>query len=350
MPTVPSNQLQKIAKRLLIGAGANEEEAQIVSLHSINANLAGHDSHGIIQIPVYIDRIKKGDIIPRAPFEIVQETSTTTVVDGHWGFGYVVSEKAMNITIEKAKKGGVAATTVFQQGHVGRVSDYPIMATKAGMIGIMTADSGRSAKQVVPFGGREPRLGTNPISIAMPSNLDGPIYIDMATSAVAAGKLSVATARGAAIPEGWLLDSEGKSTTDPRAYGQGGSMLPLGGKEAHKGYGLSVMVEIFSGILTGLGFGVEPSGRHNDGCFMAAFNVEAFRSLDVFKQEVTEFAHYLKDTPLAEGFSEVFYPGEIEYNTTKTKLNSGIEVEKATWNKLDELANEYGMTSELGFD
>ena len=110
------------------------------------------------------------------------------------------------------------------------------------------------------------------------------------------------------------------------------------------------MVEILSGILTGLGFGIEPSGRHNDGCFMAVFNVESFRPLDGFKQEVTEFAHYLKNTPLAEGFSEVFYPGEIEYNTTETKLDSGIEVEASTWTKLNELASEYGVLSELGFD
>ena len=202
MPTVEADRLENIASRLLQAAGASDEEAVIISRHSIGANLAGHDSHGIIQIPTYIDRVKQGHIVPGAPFEVVRETNTTTVIDGHWGFGYVVSERAMSMTIEKARQNSIAAATVFRQSHVGRVADYPVMAAQAGMIGMMTADSGRSAKSVAPFGGREARLGTNPICIAMPSDLDGPFFIDMATSAVAAGKLAVATARNAPIPGG----------------------------------------------------------------------------------------------------------------------------------------------------
>ncbi len=347
MPTIQADRLQEIASQLLQAAGASEEEATITSKHSIGANLAGHDSHGIIQIPTYIDRIKREHIIPGAPFEIVKETPTTTVVDGNWGFGYVVSERAMQMTIDKAQQNSIAAATVFRQSHVGRVADYPIMAANAGMIGIMTADSGRSAKSVAPFGGREARLGTNPLCIAMPSNLEGPMFIDMATSAVAAGKLSVAVARNAPIPEGWLLDKDGHQTTDPGALRQGGVMLPLGGPEGHKGYGLSTMIEIFSGVLTGLGFGHDPSGRHNDGCFMAAFKVEAFRSLEEFKEEVTEFAAYLKDTPLAEGFTEIYYPGELEHLRTQQKLQEGIFVEDSTWEQLKGLASEYRLADKL---
>jgi uncharacterized oxidoreductase len=347
MPTVPADRLEKIAATLLQGAGASEEEATITARHSIGANLAGHDSHGIIQIPIYIDRVNKEHIVPGAPFDIIREKPTTTVIDGNWGFGYVVSEKAMQITIDKAKKNGVAATTVFRQSHVGRVADYPLMAAKEGLIGMMTADSGRSPKSVVPFGGREPRLGTNPISIAMPSNLDGPFHIDMATSAAAAGKLKVAQSRGTSIPEGWVLDKDGNPSTDPFALTKGGSVLPLGGPEGHKGYGLSAMIEVFSGILTGLGFGVEPSGRHNDGVFMAAFQVDAFKDLEEFKQEVTEFAAYLKDTPRAAGFDEIFYPGELEYLRTQKGLAEGITVEDATWEKLVALAKEYGVADQL---
>ncbi len=347
MPTVPADRLEKIAATLLQGAGASAEEAAIVARHSIGANLAGHDSHGIIQIPVYIDRVNKEHIVPGAPFDITRETPTTTVIDGHWGFGYVVSERAMQITIDKAKKNGVAATTVFRQSHVGRVADYPIMAANEGLIGMMTADSGRSPKSVVPFGGREPRLGTNPISIAMPSDLDGPFFIDMATSAAAAGKLKVAQSRGTSIPEGWVLDKDGNPSTDPFALTKGGSVLPLGGPEGHKGYGLSAMIEIFSGILTGLGFGVEPSGRHNDGVFMAAFQVDAFKDLAEFKQEVADFAAYLKDTPKAAGFDEIFYPGELEHLRTQKGLDEGVAVEDATWEKLVGLAKEYGVADQL---
>jgi uncharacterized oxidoreductase len=347
MPTIPADRLENIVRRLLEGGGASAEEAAITARHSVGANLVGHDSHGVIQIPTYIDRVKVGHIVPGAPFEVERDTPSTTVINGNWGFGYVVSERAMEITIEKARKTGVAATTVYQQSHVGRVADYPLMAAKAGMIGMMTADSGRSPKAVAPFGGREPRLGTNPISIAMPSNLDGPFVLDMATSAAAAGKLKLAQQRGDSIPEGWVLDKDGNPATDPGVLKAGGALLPLGGAEGFKGYGLSAMVEILSGILPGLGFGVEPTGKHNDGCFMAVFNADAFRPVETFKQEVTEFAEYLKATPPAAGYDEVFYPGELEYKREQKHRAEGVTIEDKTWGQLKDLADEYGLTAEL---
>ncbi len=350
MPTAAPERLETIAAKLLEAAGAPAAEAAIVARHSIGANLAGHDSHGIIQIPSYIKRIEVGHIVPGAPIEIERESATTTVVDGAWGFGYVVSEHAMKLTIEKAAKNGIAATTVRRQGHIGRVADYPIMAAEAGMIAMMTADSGRSPKHVAPFGAREARLGTNPICFAMPSNLDGPFHLDMATSAAAAGKLQLAKARGTSIPEGWVLDAEGRVTTDPNAFGNGGVLMPLGGGEGYKGYGLSAMVEIFSGILPGLGFGIEPSGRHNDGCFIMAVQVEAFRPLKEFKAEITEFAAYLKSAAPAEGFDEVFYPGEIEHLKTARNQENGIAIEDKTWETLADLARKDGLAGELGFE
>src|SRR6202048_1768260 len=145
------------------------------------------------------------------------------------------------------------------------------MAAREGMIGIATADSGRSPKAVAPFGGREARLGTNPISIAMPSDLDGPLYLDMATSAAAAGKIALSVARNTPVPPGWIIDRDGKPTTDPKELRQGGAPLPVGGTEGNRGYVLSVMVDILCGLLPGRGFGVEPPGRHNDGGFLAGF-------------------------------------------------------------------------------
>jgi LDH2 family malate/lactate/ureidoglycolate dehydrogenase len=224
------------------------------------------------------------------------------------------------------------------------------MAAKAGMIGLITADSGRSPKAVAPFGGREARLGTNPISIAVPSDLDGPLYLDMATSAAAAGKIAVAVARNEPVPDGWVIGKDGKPTNDPRQLRQGGALLPMGGPDGgYKGYGLAVMVEILCGLLTGLGFGVEPTGRHNDGCFMACFKVDAFRPLAEFKKEVGEFIRYLKETPPAEGSSGVLYPGEIEHMKEQDRRKNGIEVEDATWTRLKLLAEEYKLTDQLGF-
>src|SRR5918911_193396 len=269
MPRVPADRLRRITEDLLVAAGTPREEAEIVARHSIDANLAGHDSHGIIQIPTYIERVKVGHIVPGAPWTIVRDSPTTTVVDGHWGFGYVVTERAMRLTIDKARAANVAACTVARQGHIGRLASYTLMAAQSDMIGLITADSGRSPKAVAPFGGREARLGTNPISIAVPSDLEAPFYLDMATSAVAAGKNKLAVARGQEKPTRWIIDKDGRNPTDPKEYRKGGALLPLGGTEGYKGSGLAAMVEVLCGLLTGLGFGVEPTGRHNDGVFMA---------------------------------------------------------------------------------
>lgn len=348
MVTINSTILQGFAKDLMQAAGALESEAIIIARHLVAANLAGHDSHGVINISMYIDYMRKGHMIPGAQFEILEETATTTVIDGHWGYGFSTSERAMEISIEKARHNRVAAATIRKQGHIGRVADYPLMAAEAGFIGLMTADSGRAAKSVAPFGGRVPRLGTNPICIAMPSNLAGPFFLDISTAAAAGGKLSVAAARGDEVPEGWVIDDKGEPSRSPLAVKNGGALLPLGGTEGHKGYGLAAMVEIFSGILTGLGFGVEPSGRHNDGVFMAVFDVSAFRPLDAFKAEVTEFARYLQSTPTAEGTKQVYYPGEIEYLRSTENRRKGIEIPEKTYEELCNLAGQLSVTIPLG--
>src|ERR1700682_2913770 len=258
MPMVQADRLTRIGAALLRAAGASHEEADAVAIGCVNANLAGHDSHGVIAIPTYIDRIQVGHIFPGANWTIVQETRTTIVIDGHWGFGFHVNAKAMALTIEKAKTANVAACTVFRQSHVGRLAAYPMMAMRAGMIGLATADSGRSPQHGAPFGGREARLGTNPISIAVPSDLEAPFYLDMATSAVAAGKIALSVARGEEIPKGWIVDSQGRQTTDPSQWRKGGALLPLGGTEGYKGSGLAAVVGGVCGLLRGLGFGVEP--------------------------------------------------------------------------------------------
>ena len=271
------------------------------------------------------------------------------MIDGNWGFGYAVTDRAMRYTIEKAKTQNVAAATVFRQSHIGRLASYPLLAAAEGMIAMITADSGRSAKARRALSAA-PRRGSAPTRSASPSR---PTWTARWCSTwrppPPPPARSTSPPRAAnRCPTGWLIDAEGKPSTDPRVLKSGGALLPLGGTEGYKGTGLAAIVEILSGLLTGLGFGVEPTGRHNDGCFIAVFNVAAFRSLDTFKQEVTEFAQYLKATPPAQGFTEVFYPGEVEFKKEQDRRKNGVPIEDATWNKIRDLAQGYGLTDKLG--
>jgi len=348
MPVFTPEYLHKAAYHICRAKGTPDADAEVVATHLVKANLVGHDSHGVIQIPTYMERIDAGHIVPNAPFVVEKEAPCTAVINGNWGFGFVVTERAMNMAIDKARVNGVAAITVRRQSHIGRLGDYPTMALKQGMIGMITADSGASPKHVAPFGGRARKLGTNPMCIGMPSNLEGPVLMDMASSTVALGKVALARNRKEPIPMGWIVDKDGNPTTDPNDYYSGGALLPVGGDQGHKGYALSFMVEVFSGLLTGLGFGVDPEGRHNDGVFIAAFNLEHFRPLEEFKKEMGEFVEFVKDSPPAAGFKEVLYPGEIEYRTEQTRRKEGIFVEDETWAQISGLIQSLGLESQIG--
>ena len=348
MPVFSHNYLHKVAYHVYRAKGSSEDEATTVASHIVKANLVGHDSHGVINIPVYADRIDKGHIVPNAPFEVEREAPCTAVINGNWGFGFAVTDRAMGMAIDKAKDHGVAAITVHFQSHIGRLGDYPTSALQAGMIGLITADSGAGPKAVAPFGGRARRLGTNPICIGMPSFLEGPVLLDMATSAVAQGKISLARNRQEEVPLGWIINKDGDPTTDPNEYFDGGAILPVGADQGHKGYGLSFMVEVFSGLLTGLGFGLDPQGRHNDGVFIGVFNVEHFRPLDQFKTEVGEFVDFVKTSPPAAGFNGVLYPGEIEYLTEQRRRKEGIFVEDQTWGQISDLMKDLEVEKLVG--
>lgn len=343
MPTLTPDRLRELLTGIYRASGAPAEAAATVAHYQVEANLVGHDSHGVIKTPDYVASMQRGQLVPDAPFEIVDSGPSHAVVDAHWGFGFVATERAMDLACDKAAAQGVAAVTVRRQGHVGRLGAYSTRAAERGMIGLVTADSGQAPKAVAPFGGRARRLGTNPLSIAVPSADHGPVVLDMATSTVAVGKVKLARSRGQEVPSGWLVDAQGRSTTDPADLEAGGSLLPLGADQGHKGYALSFMVEVLSGLLTGIGFGVDPEGRHNDGVFMAAFSIDRFRALDVFRREVSDFVVYLKQTPLAEGFDEVLYPGELEQRTRQQRRHDGIVVEDRTWQALTDLARRLGV-------
>lgn len=343
MPTFEPADLRTTLDAIYRAKGATHEEAEVVARHQVGANLVGHDSHGVIMTPRYVAQIDKGELVVGAKLEVEQESPTTAVLNGNWGFGFVQTERAMAMAVEKAGQHGTAGITIRYQGHVGRLGAYAEQAAKAGMIAMLTSDSGRGPKAVAPFGGRSRRLGTNPICFAVPSNQAGTVILDMATSAVAVGKLAVARSRHQQVPEGWIVDRNGDPATDPASYYDGGAILPLGGDQGHKGFGLSFMVEVLCGLLTGLGYGVAKDGRHNDGNFIGVFDASRFRDLADFRRDVDEFVDYVKQSPLATGFDEVLYPGEVEYRTARHRSVAGIDVEDDTWTAIANLATSLNV-------
>jgi LDH2 family malate/lactate/ureidoglycolate dehydrogenase len=345
MPVLSADQLHNLLRDIFVAAQVPAERAEVVAEHLVKANLVGHDSHGAIRAPGYVKLIEAGKIKPTAPIEVHRETDGTAVVDGNWGLGFVVTKFAMDLAIDKAKANGVAAVVVRRQSHMGRLGWYAARAAERGAIAFVTADSGRAPKVVAPLGGRDRRLGTNPLSFAVPAGSDESVILDMATSAVAQGKVRVAKARGELLPFDCIVSDDGVLTSDPTALGEedGGALIPFGGKQAHKGYGLSFMVEVLSGLLTGIGFSHDPTAFSNDGAFIAVFDVDRFQDTDAFTHLMSDFIAYLKDSRLAEGATEILYPGELELRTEAARRNEGISIEESTFARLRETATRLGV-------
>jgi len=347
MPVFDVQRLKEIALSIFRSAGVPEDEAETVSQALINANLAGHDSHGVIRIPQYIEALLKGMIKPGEGIEILHETPTTAVIDGKWGFGQVVASKAMRMAIDKAGENHLGAVAVQRSNHVGRIGDYAEMAAREGMIGMVTVNNHGAGLLVAPWGGRERRLSTNPISFAIPRGEDEPIVLDITTSVAAEGKVRVKRNRGEKLPEGWIIDHEGKPSTDPNdLYGREGkppgALLPMGGRVGYKGFGLGIVVDILSGALSGAGCSGTPGARIGNSIFALAINIEGFRPIGEFKSEVDRFVRFIKSSPLAPGFDEILMPGEIETRTRRKRLNDGIFVDDVTWNQIVEAARKVG--------
>jgi uncharacterized oxidoreductase len=347
MPVFSDQRLKEIGFSIFKSAGVPEDEAKIVSEALVRANLAGHDSHGVIRISQYVDMLLKEMIKPGMGIEILHETPTTAVIDGRWGFGQVVAAKAMEIAIAKARESYLGAVTARRSNHVGRIGDYAEMAAREGMIGMVTVNNHGAGLLVAPWGGRERRLSTNPISFAFPTGEGEPVVLDITTSIAAEGKVRVKRNRGERLPEGWIIDHEGKPSTNPDdLYGTKdqppGALLPMGGQVGYKGFGLSVVVDVLSGALSGAGCSGTPGSRLGNSIFTLAINIEGFTSGEEFKSEVDRFIRFIKSCPLAPGFDEILMPGEIESRTHERRLREGIPVDDVTWNQILEAARRVG--------
>jgi uncharacterized oxidoreductase len=345
MPKFTAEQLRTVGSSIFKALGAPEKDAEAVSQLLVEANLTGFDSHGMIRLPIYVRGIKMGSVKLGAKISIMEETASTAIVDGGWNFGQIVCKKGMDICIEKAKKNVVGLVTVHHCHHVGRLNVYAEMAMKQDMIGLASVNSTNS---VAPFGGKTRQLGTNPLCFAIPTGEEASMVLDMATSVWARGKVMVYLARGEELPEGVLQDSEGNPTTDPAQYFSGGMLRPLGGLMGYKGFGLSLLVEVLAGALTGAGCSNSEEYRSRpfyggNGVFLMAINVGRLTDINAFKSRVDDLFRTIKNSPTAPGVQEILIPGELERRMRKQLLREGIYIEEKTWSDIEGLCRELNV-------
>lgn len=344
MPVIAAEPLRRLTTAIFQAAGATRENADRVAEALVESNLVGHDSHGVIRIPSYIQAIHQGHIQPAATPTILRETPTAALVSGNWTFGHVAAKFGTEVAVAKARAQGLAAVGIVQCNHIGRLGEYPTMAARQGVIALVTA-GGSLASGVrgpaAPYGGRGRALGTNPIAVGVPGGDFPPLLLDFATTAVAGGKIMVARARRQPLPPGAILDPEGNPSTDPEDFYRGGVMLPFGG---HKGYALSMVVELLSGPLTGAD--AHAATGRTSGTFILAIDAGLFRPLAEFVSVADRVYRQVKETPPAPGFEEVLLPGEPEWRTRARRLAEGIPIEEATWSAIVQVARDLGIDAE----
>jgi L-2-hydroxycarboxylate dehydrogenase (NAD+) len=337
---IPVNIIENFMQDTFQALGVPEDEARICADVLITSDLRGIESHGVGRLKYYYDRIKAGVHLTKTDVEIVKETETTALVDGHHGMGHVIAYRSMQMAMDKARQYGMGAVTVRNGTHFGIAGYYPLMAAKEGMMGFTVTNARPS---VAPTFSTEPMLGTNPIAFAAPSDMDYPFCFDGATPIAQRGKIEVAARAEACVPEGWVIDAEGNSLTDPNKilenFGKAqAALLPLGGAGeelgGHKGYGLGAMVEILSASLCGgvfmkdlLGFAPDGSRRpYMLGHFFLAIDIEHFVPLEVSRRITGQIMRALQNARQAPGEARIYVAGEKEYEKEKIIRKQGVPV------------------------
>jgi hydroxycarboxylate dehydrogenase B len=338
MPNVAPDELRAIGRAVFSAIGSPDEVAGLVADSLVDANLAGHDSHGVIRIPSYVQMAREGRVAAEATPVVTHETPTTAVVDGRWGFGQVTARRSMEVAVEKARASGIGAVSAVACNHIGRLGEWAELAATNGMVGFVTVALHGGSQAAAPFGGAERVMSTNPLAFGIPGpNGSVASLVDFATTAVAEGKLRVARAKGAQVPPGSIQDAEGRPTTDPNDFYNGGMLLPFGG---HKGYGLAVTVELLGLALTGA-FG-HRRDAFASGSFCLAISPEAFGSREGYEEAVAEITQRIKAVRPAPGFEAVLLPGEPEQRARAAR-SAGVPIEDATWQALQATMAELGV-------
>lgn len=339
---IPASVLQHVCEQLLGQVGIPEDQAAVIAQVTVEADLRGVDSHGVLRLPAYVHRAQNGTMTARTELAVLRERGATSLLDGGHGFGQVAGVYAMEQAIQRAAEYGSGLVAVRNVGHFGIAAFYSMLALSEKMIGIVSANA---AASMAAWGGTTPLLGTNPISVAIPTGQPLDIVLDMATSIVARGKIRFAASQGQSIPLGWALDEQGQPTADPEAAIEG-TLLPIGGA---KGYGLALIVDILSGVLTGAAYGTNIVSLHEmshamvGGFTVQAIDIAAFADLDEFERRLQDMIAGIRASALAPGVERIYLPGEIEHNTKQERLQTGIPVPDNLLERLDQLAEELGV-------
>ena len=350
--------LKEFTTEVFTRVGMPREDAEAEAGALIWANLRGVDSHGVLRIPWYVDNVDKGVMNPKPNIRVVKETPATIVIEADRAMGPVVTIFAVDKVVAKAKKAGICWGLISNLTHQGALGYYAQMIAMRDMAGIVFVCN---PPNMAPHGARVAGVHNSPIAISVPAKKHRPLNLDMATSVVAGGKLWLALDKGIPIPEGWALDKEGKPTTDPR---QAGALLPVGGP---KGSGLALMFECLSSVMVGnpllepslMGKEIKPapeskkSGavgerlnyvpRHIQNSVVVAIDISTFSDVEEYKEHIDNLIEGLKALPKAEGFSEIFVPGEPEERTYEERSRNGIPLPEGTVKNIRGIAEKYGV-------
>jgi len=340
---VPSDDLKATVAAVFEKMGVPPEDAQLGADVLVLADLRGVDSHGVSNmLRSYVSGYTSGQINPNPNLQVVRETPGTASIDSDRGLGIITTPKAMDIAIRKAADVGVGMVTIGNARHLGMASYHAMMALEHDMIGVCMTSCPPS---VVPTFGAEPRLGTNPIAVAVPTGTEAPFVFDAATSSVAVNKIRIAQRLGADIPPGWLAQEDGTPIMDEQPAPDSYWLLPVGGSReggSHKGYGLSCVVDILAGVLTGFGYGAVP-GRPNFGHYVAAYSVDAFTDAAHFKQEMDEWVRMMNATKPAPGHDRVIVAGQPEAEIEAVRRDEGIPLHPEVSQSIRDICAELGV-------
>lgn len=345
---VSHDSLHQTISELLRNAGSEAAEAEQVSHHLVEANLLGHDSHGVGMVPRYMDNLRGGTLFPNTAVKIERNDGAFVVADGCRGYGQRVAAEAMDAAIEACHENGLTLLALKNAHHIGRVGAYGQQALDAGLVSIHFVNVVDHGTTVAPFGGSEPRFVTNPVCISMPgSDEQEPVLLDMATSKVAHGKLRVAYNEGVKVKDGLVIDSKGQPTNDPSVIFEEplGAMTTAGD---HKGFGLATFCELLAGALTGHGTihpGNERRGGIVNNMLAILINPEQLVARKWLDEEVAKTVAYFKSSPAADHDKPVMIAGDPERAARQHRESQGVPIDPTTWKQIVQAAGSVGMSS-----